>query len=175
MRPLKQHPELPSGFNETFPKRFWRNVDKKSEDECWEWKGAYLGFYGRTYPGATGHTMRAHRASFVLHTKSEIPDGLCVLHNCDNPKCVNPIHLRLGTMADNCDDRDSRGRHFMQTKPESHVNGERTGTAKLYPDDVVFIRKNKDLKNTELSAWFGVGATQISRIKRGERWAHLPL
>lgn len=96
--------------------KFWNNVDKK-DNGCWEWKGSKI-------PTGYGHlnweTCRnayAHRVSWIL-ANGEIPDGLCVLHRCDNPPCVNPDHLFLGTMADNIRDRDAKERgKFGKNRP----------------------------------------------------------
>lgn len=84
--------------------RFWKYVDKKGENECWEWNRS-------KYPNGYGRIGKhyAHRFSWIL-TNGEIPNGLHVCHSCDNPPCVNPKHLWLGTVADNMHDRDSKGR-----------------------------------------------------------------
>ena len=84
--------------------RFWKNVLKKSDKMCWEWQGAKLptgyGKFSKTY---------AHRYSYKIH-KGELPFGLHVCHSCDNPSCVNPNHLWIGTVADKMRDRDKKGR-----------------------------------------------------------------
>lgn len=88
--------------------RFWNRVNK-SQDGCWEWTGSKI-------PTGYGHLMfhniqtYAHRVSWTLCV-GEIPEGLCVLHHCDNPCCVRPDHLFLGTMLDNMHDRDAKGRN----------------------------------------------------------------
>lgn len=92
--------------------RFWEKVDRRGPDECWEWKDS-LGTtgYGQfcTYDGQRNHTLKAHRVAYEL-TNGQIPDGLCVLHRCDNRRCVNPFHLFLGTRGDNWNDMISKGR-----------------------------------------------------------------
>lgn len=79
-----------------------------SAGDCWPWPGALQAGHGY---GIVGHGTYAHRVSYVAH-HGLIPDGLFVLHSCDNPPCVNPAHLRAGTNADNMRDAVERGRHW---------------------------------------------------------------
>lgn len=91
--------------------RFWRYVNKVSEpDVCWEWVGAchQVGLeYGHFWDGKK--LVGAHRFSYLLH-HGPIAKGLLVMHKCDNPKCVNPNHLQLGTPKDNMQDMIAKGR-----------------------------------------------------------------
>lgn len=84
-------------------KRFWSNVDKKGPNDCWEWKG-YVGLngYGRI------SNLYAHRIAHSLATGWDVGSSEWILHNCDNPICCNPAHLRAGTPQDNVDDRERR-------------------------------------------------------------------
>ena len=93
--------------------RFWAKVDKTPghgpNGDCWEWQAGRSKFgYGRIMVGRK--LVVAHRVSLALSEGSSIPDGLCVCHKCDNPRCVNPAHLFLGTNQDNMVDKISKGR-----------------------------------------------------------------
>jgi hypothetical protein len=111
--------------------------------------------------------MLAHRYSWE-RTKGNIAAGLCICHRCDNPPCVNPDHLFLGTHADNVADRDAKGR---RPAPKGVVNG----MAKLSEDDVRYIRSvpKRYGRNKALAEKFGVSTGQISYILRRKNWGHI--
>lgn len=91
--------------------RFWHRVQSEGAAECWEYTSPRdRGGYG-LFSLAHRITLRAHRFAYEISTGTEIPDGLCILHSCDNPACVNPSHLRVGTRAENMRDCLARGRH----------------------------------------------------------------
>lgn len=100
---------------------FWERVQKS--DGCWLWIGPTHspGGYGQFNNKRT--RCYAHIASWIL-ANGPIPDGLFVLHECDNPRCVRPGHLFLGTQGDNVRDMLSKGRGIMQTHPEIAVRGD---------------------------------------------------
>jgi hypothetical protein len=108
--------------------RFWAKVKLGSPNECWEWQGgSYANGYGSFRLG--GPNTGAHRASWIL-SHGDIPNGLHVCHKCDNPKCVNPAHLWLGTIRQNYDDMVAKGRrrsgHAMKTHcPRGHEYSEK--------------------------------------------------
>lgn len=102
---------MPSKYK-SVEERFWAHVHKT--EGCWNWTAAVRGAgYGAFLVNQKNYG--AHRFSYLL-TKGEIPKGLCVLHACDNRRCVNPAHLSLGTNKDNTADMISKGRGKEQKK-----------------------------------------------------------
>lgn len=128
---------------------------------CLEWKAGKSSGYGRFRNG--GRMMFAHRVSYELH-HGAIPDGLHVLHRCDNPACVNPSHLFLGTHAENMADKSSK---------ERQARGERNGIAKLSAADVLAIRASGGITQRSLAREYGVSQAQIWRLLVGKQWTHL--
>ena len=138
--------------------RFWAKVDQKNG--CWEWT-ASLQSQGYGCFGINGRIELAHRLSYQ-HFYGPIPDGMQVLHRCDNPPCVNPLHLFLGTGQDNMDDRKVKGRNGL-------FSGERNGRAKLTAEQVGEIRGT--LGPLAITAEiYGVSITTIAAIRRGKTW-----
>lgn len=100
-------------LTESSIKRFWKKVDKKSDEKCWNWIACKnKQGYGRIGIAAS-ECVNAHRFSWVLHY-GQIPQGLFICHKCDNPSCVNPKHLFTGTRQDNTNDMvlKKRSKHF---------------------------------------------------------------
>ncbi len=145
--------------------RFWDKVDKKSDDECWEWIGAKSNGYGDFW---NGKRIKAHQYSWILH-KGEIPKGMLICHHCDNPACVNPNHLFLGTVRDNLIDMVNKGRGNFNY-------GEKYPKHKLNTEDVLLIRKLYRLgasTQIQLAKDFNMSFQQISRIVNNQRWTHI--
>jgi len=148
-------------------KRFWAKVDKNGPynerlgSRCHVWKGARRRGYGRF--GLTSKvTLSAHRFAWELE-KGPIPEGLIVLHQCDNKPCVNTDHLRIGTTQDNSDDCRERGQLPA---------GERNGGAKLSAEDVREIRRRAANGSTHsaLAREYGVHKTTITRAVSRRHW-----
>lgn len=88
--------------------RFWSKVNIGKESDCWEWHAA-VSHNGYGQCTVDGESIRAHRFSYIL-AHGDIPAGMNVCRKCDNPRCVNPAHLWVGTQADNIRDRQRKGR-----------------------------------------------------------------
>lgn len=139
--------------------RFWSHVAKA---DCWEWSGSrWPGGYGIMRLG--DRRLQAHRFSWELH-RGPIPTGLCVCHRCDNPPCVNPAHLFLGTHLENVLDSSRKGRRHT-----SRNVGERNGGAKLTADQVHAIRAAAG-RITQIARSFGVSSRAIRDIRAGRKW-----
>lgn len=142
--------------------RFWAKVEKT--DGCWNWRGAKnaAGYGSLRTPDGTKY---AHRTSFAL-ANGDVPLGLQVCHRCDNPSCVRPEHLFLGTAKANSDDKRQK---------ERHARGERSGT-KLTRELVIAIRGRlkEGAAQTRVAVEFGVTQSHVSAVKRRAVWAHVP-
>lgn len=143
--------------------RFWFYVEKGPD--CWGWTGHTSSGYGVV----TGHRgqVKAHRFSYELHC-GPIPDGLHVLHECDNPPCCNPAHLFLGTQIDNVADMIAKGRNSRATGSV----GTKHGMAKLTDDAVRTIRATSGPAR-KLAVKFNVSESTIYMIRGGHIWKHL--
>jgi len=152
--------------------RFWANVNKAAPNGCWEWSGTKERGYGRF--DIKGKHFKTHRISWEL-TKGIILNGLCVLHHCDNPSCVNPEHLFLGTKGDNNRDRARKGRSGKFHHPDRIRRGEKTPSAKLLERDVQEIRRlyAQGARQTALAHQWGICQATISQVVRRVTWLHV--
>lgn len=145
--------------------RFWSKVSKS--EGCWKWQGAFRSDgYGKINKEGKSHS--AHRISWEI-TNGPIPEGLWVLHKCDNPPCVNPKHLFLGTAADNMADKMAKGRD----RYVPHI-GEDNPRCKLTVEKVKEIRAS-DMTCNQLSELYGVTDGTISAIRTRKLWKHIAL
>lgn len=148
--------------------RFWEKVNKQGPDDCWNWTATKDGLgYGWIGDGDK-HMTRAHRVSYILNV-GPIPTTeprTLVLHHCDNPSCVNPAHLWLGTDKDNCDDMIAKHR-------DAHCRGGDCHSATFTPELVKIIRLR--IENGEvirkLAQEYNVTPNAIQKIKKRSSWA----
>jgi DNA-binding XRE family transcriptional regulator len=156
-----------AGYYERPPEqRFWARAHPDPNTGCWHWSGSLRDYrFGREYPifMVDRKTVSVHRWSYE-HFNGPIPEGMFVLHSCDNPLCVSPDHLRVGTHDDNMGDKVKRQRQ---------VRGERVHTNVLTEDEVRVIRAVTDMSQQELADLYDVARTTISAIQRGVNWKHL--
>ncbi len=143
----------------------WKKIDKRTEDECWEWMGC-KNWDGYGTIKINQILWGVHRLVYEL-TYGSIPKELFVCHKCNNPSCCNPKHLYVGTPKDNMDQRDREERQAM---------GEKNGRSKLTKQDVLEIRRLYSLENysqRKLGEMFGICKTQISRIINRKNWRYV--
>ena len=153
--------------------RIYSHIEINYETTCWLWLGAKKAqnSYGHLQVGSrsdsTRKTVAAHRYSYEVFNGS-IPKGMWVLHLCDNPTCVNPVHLFLGNRQDNVDDREHKGRNH-------HVVGEKIGISKLTEIEVAMIRCCQGEKSSRCVAKeYGIHHTTILDIWNRKSWSHIP-
>ena len=148
--------------------RFWLYVRRTNDERCWLWHGAMKSRYGTIHRG-DGHKgdIGAHVASWEIHN-GPVPRGMYVLHKCDNPRCVRPKHLFLGTHRSNMRDMASKGR-------AARPSGERHPSSKLTRADVVDIRRRLEAGETHaaVAKAFNVSTSHIARIGSREQWKHV--
>lgn len=157
-------------FGDTAVQRFWNKVERGGPDDCWPWTGsATPQGYGwlRGRKRGPQRIARAHRFSYELATGAD-PGARWVLHRCDNPRCVNPAHLFLGTVQDNTADMMRKGR-------DRHAVGSRHHNAKLTEARVVEARAavGSGESVAAVARRLGVSANTLSAAVDGRQWRHV--
>lgn len=152
--------------------RFWKWVSKMPNG-CWRWMGSIKRRKNRPqsewhgqWRNAAGEIELTHRASWRMLV-GDIPRGGLILHRCDNPRCVNPDHLFIGTQADNVADMWDKGR----ARPGKSA-GESHGRSKLTEQNVREIRVSGD-NGSELASRYGVSTSVIYSVLKGTTWKHV--
>ena len=163
--------------------RFWPKVKivlspKSRHNGCWEWmgerrKGRGQGYGIITEGGDRGKALPAHRVAWEIYF-GPIPDGLCVCHHCDNPPCVRPDHLFLGTPKDNAKDMAAKGRDPFHQYPHLY-RGTTKGVCKLTKEAVREIRGlgETDMTQRAIARQFSVTPAVICTILKRTAWAHV--
>lgn len=157
-------PAIRESVGQRFNKRVMRN------NSCWEWTGPFSkGGYGQ-FAYTHADKRSAHRVAWEL-ANGVIPDGLHVLHKCDNRKCVRPDHLFLGTAIDNIADMDAKGRRNSTARHK----GETSPRSKLKNEDIKIIRElhSNGIKQNEIACKYNIHDSAISRIINKKRWGHI--
>lgn len=143
----------------------WTNV--LGPNECWEWKGSrHQSRWHGQWRNGIGEIELAHRAAWRM-MRGPIPTDMFVLHKCDNPICVNPSHLFLGSQSDNAKDMWAKRR----ANPKSSI-GEKHGNSKLTADLVRDIRSSKEAGNV-LAVRLGISNATICDIRKRRTWKHI--
>ncbi len=156
-------------LSKTDIERFWSKVEKSNINECWTWQ-AHRNNNGYGIFSIKAILLLAHRTSWVIHF-GEIPNGLQVCHKCDNPPCVNPNHLFLGTMRINMDDKMAKGRY----KKGLVYRGEDHKLAKLKDSDIPTIRSLYDngFSTHIIGEIFNVDSKTIWNVGKRISWSHV--
>ncbi|TWS25575.1 hypothetical protein FK530_22920 [Tsukamurella conjunctivitidis] len=153
------------GHTKPIDEQFWPKVAKGSESECWEWTASRRPTgYGQMR--RLGKNLKAHRVSWEIHN-GPIPDGFVVMHTCDNPPCVNPKHLRIGSQFDNLADMRAKARGVT-----THHVGEMNPASKLTTPEVKDLRRRHEGGESirALARSFSVDRKTVSDITRRNIW-----
>lgn len=158
-----------------FCKEKWKPLRQRFEDRlnkgvsCWEWLGSKnKNGYGTMKIDSKMYF--SHRLSYEIYNNTKIPDGMLVCHKCDNPSCVNPEHLFIGTHKDNFDDMCNKGRQKIIAPPPKR--GEDSPNSKINEETVRSIRGYEGTF-ADNARKHGISKSQIVRIVKRESWKHV--
>ena len=161
----KRHGQGPIRVYGDVKGRLLQHISVDPGTGCWVWTGSlHRTGYGRLMfgPAKSRRARFAHRVSYEVHV-GPIPDGMYVLHRCDNPPCVNPEHLSLGTQFDNMGDAATKGRVSR---------GEARHNVRLTAEQARSIREDPR-GHTAVAREYGVGYTTVKAIRDGRTWKHV--
>lgn len=145
--------------------RFWSKVEKRKGRGCWPWL-AYLNNKGYGMFPWRSKRLLASRVSLSLKLKRPLEAGECALHRCDNPACVRPSHLFVGTQADNLKDMRDKGR-----QGKAYNGGSANPNCKITEEDVREIRRlHGTMPQKDIAATFGLTASMIHKIVNRKTW-----
>lgn len=154
--------KIPKAECEQIAPRFWSKTEVTWPSKCWNWRGPKYHF-GHGVFAFRRKPARAHRISWII-ANGEIPEGQLVLHKCDNPACVNPNHLYLGSSKDNNRDMVNRGRQYT-----------RKGIAYKFTFEIAKkIRaryKAEKISCEKLAREYNVSYTTMNLLLRGKTWS----
>jgi hypothetical protein len=149
--------------------RLVSHIEINPISHCWEWRGSKRNGYGRMIVGSrtdgTRKSVSTHRVSYEI-VYGEIPAGMEVCHKCDNPSCVNPNHLFIGTRQDNIDDRERKGRNVVLTGEEQ----KRSKLTKKAVKDARWERAYKGTSYQKLADRYGVSKKTMMSAINGVTW-----
>jgi hypothetical protein len=152
--------------------RFHKSYIKDKDTGCWNWIGKSRSGSSRLYGRikVDGKTTPAHRYSWELHNQKTIPKGMIVMHKCDNPQCVNPDHLSIGTHQDNMSDMVKKGRQSKSN--HERAKGEKNGNSKLTKKIAKAIF-NDNRPQRQIAKSYGITQAAVSLIKRKITWRNI--
>ena len=144
--------------------RFSEKWELNKDNGCWEWQHATSSKgYGQIKIPKQRKQIPAHRLSYLIHY-GEIPDGMLVCHKCDNPKCVRPSHLFLGSYADNSQDMAKKDRHLFG---EKHPHNKLT---EIHVRRIHSLFHDDGVSQGKIAQIYGIGQSTVWKILHGYRW-----
>ena len=165
-------------FTKKWIRSFWNKVDCKDDVDCWEWTASKIhnGYGQKGWSGDDGDKYKpwlAHRLSWMIAHRRFIPRGNVIMHMCDNPSCVNPSHLSLGTQLDNINDKVNKGRQACGD--DVAIYGERHGHTQLTNNlvDAMAHSLRLGLTRKRVAEKYGVKYGIVKRIASGTDWIHI--